>query len=735
MIRMHREFRRRRSLALLTAPLLALAFVPGVVIGSASPARALDNGLTATPPMGWNDWNAFGCGVNEQLVEQTADAIVASGMRDAGYQYVNIDDCWALPNRDADGDLVADPAKFPDGIAALADYVHARGLKLGIYEDAGTHTCSKSGGFSGSLGHEQQDAMLFASWHVDYLKYDDCNVPPDGQNAQASIARYIAMRDALAEATARTGQQIVFSICEKGDYGVPNSAWPTIGNLWRTTGDIHDNYSRLMWIFQQNVALADLAGPHHFNDPDMLEIGNGGMTDVEYRTHFTLWAEMAAPLIAGTDLRAMSAQTKAILTNRDVIAVDQDSLGAQARPIASDNGPSDNGHWVLDKPLADGSHAVVLFNQTDVPATISTTARQLGLPSAIDYRLRDLWGHATTESAGIITATLPAHASAIYRVSAALPGPSLAPPHVALGLAGLDDAIASGVPTTVTATVTNDGLLPLLWGRLAVQWPAGWTATPAWPAFLPIVAPGKSATVLYQVTAPTPARPLPDEQVSATLTYHGLPGTTAGADFTQDVRRPTPVQPPYRVFANVDGSTTPRFGQVGTALAIEAAGSDVSGTNNQYGTIYLPGAATATSVITTRITAQQALNAATKSGLIVRDDLTLAGTSPGYVTLAATPGRGFQMQWDADGNGELDSSVSATPAGAGTTPAWLRLVRDGTSFTGLYSLDGVTWTVVGTATVPSATGTEDAGVFTTAHNKYANARADFASLDVAAGAS
>jgi len=729
-IRMLRAFRRRRSLALLAAPLLALSVVPGVVVGSASPARALDNGLAATPPMGWNDWNAFGCAVNEQLVEQTADVIVSSGMREAGYRYVNIDDCWALPNRDADGNLVPDPAKFPDGIAALADYVHARGLKLGIYEDAGTHTCSKSGGFSGSLGHEQQDATLFASWHIDYLKYDDCNVPPDGQNTQASIARYATMRDALAEATAQTGQQIVFSVCEKGDFGVPNSAWPTIGNLWRTTGDIHDNYSRLMWIFQQNVALADLAGPHHFDDPDMLEIGNGGMTDVEYRTHFTLWAQMAAPLIAGTDLRTMSPQTKAVLTNRDVIAVDQDPLGAQGRPIASDNG-----HWVLDKPLADGSHAVVLFNQTDVPATISTTAQQLALPSAVDYRLRDLWSHTTTETAGTITETLPAHASAIYRVSAALPGPSLAPPHVALGLAGLSDAIAAGMPTTVTATVTDDGLLPLLWGRLAVQWPAGWTVTPSRPAFLPVVAPGKGATIAYQVIAPAPARPLPDEQVSATLTYYGLPGAAAGAGFTQDVRRATPVQPPYRAFANVDGSTTPRFGQVGTALAIEAAGSDVSGTNNQYGAIYLPGAAAATSVITTRLTAQQALNASAKSGLIVREDLTQATTSPGYVTLAATPGHGFQMQWDADGNGQLDSSASATPAGAGTTPAWLRLVRNGTSFTGLYSLDGVTWTVVGTATVASATGAEDAGVFTTSHNKYADARADFASLDITAGAS
>lgn len=202
-----------------------LAVVSALLVGLAAPAVArpgLDNGLAAAPPTGWNDWNAFGCGVDQQLVEQAADALVSTGMRDAGYQYVNIDDCWALPDRDANGGLVADPAKFPDGVAKLADYTHARSLKPGIYEDSGTRTCSKSGGFPGSLGHEQQDADLFASWHVDYIEYDDCTVPADGQNVEATTARYDAMRDALA------GKGIVFSICEKTDFGVPNSAWPTV---------------------------------------------------------------------------------------------------------------------------------------------------------------------------------------------------------------------------------------------------------------------------------------------------------------------------------------------------------------------------------------------------------------------------------------------------------------------------------------------------------------------------
>lgn len=721
MIRLVRRRRGKRPLGLLSSLTLLAGTVPAVLFAAAAPATALDNGLAAVPPMGWNDWNAFGCNVDEQLVEQTADAFVTSGLRDAGYKYLNIDDCWALPTRDADGDLVANPAKFPSGIAALADYVHARGLELGIYEDSGTKTCSSGGGFPGSLGHEEQDAMLFARWHVDYLKYDDCNVPADGQNPDASIARYKTMRDALAKATAATGQKIVFSICEKGDFGVPNSAWPSIGNLWRTTGDIHDNYSKLIGIFHQNVALADLAGPDHWNDPDMLEIGNGGMTDVEYRTHFALWAEMAAPLIAGTDVRNMSAATRSILTNRDIIAVDQDPLGAQGRPVASSAG-----HWVLTKPLADGARAVTLFNETDVPATISTTAAQVGLGPAVDYRVRDLWAHADTESAGTITATLPAHASAMYRVTPLHRVDAGTPPHADLGLDGLSDDIATGTPTTATVTVVNDGRLPLVGGHVTLRAPAGWTVRPA-NLGVAALAPGKAAKLQVQVSAPPPSRPLPEDTLSAALDYAG-PRGRATTSFVQTLHRPTPVLDPYRTFAAVDKSTAPRFGKLGTAFAVIAAGSDVSGTNNQYGTIYQPGALGTSGSVTTRVTAQQVLNTGMKSGLMVRRDVTQANTSPGYVTLEVTPGNRVQMQWDADGNGQLDASATASLTGS--TPIWLRLVRDGTTFTGSYSTDGDTWTTVSSATVPTATGAEDAGMFTASHNKYDDARADFESFSV-----
>ena len=273
----------------------------------------LDNRVARTPPMGWNSWNHFHCDVSEQLIEQEADAIASSGMRDAGYKYVVIDDCWQTA-RDAHGVVVADSTRFPHGIKAVADYVHGKGLKFGIYTDAGTKTCQ---GRPGTLGHEVQDARTYASWGVDYVKEDWCNAAH--LNAPVQYAKF---RDALA----RTGRPIVFSICEWGS----NQPWdwaPRVGNLWRTTDDIDDNWPSMLANLDQNGQHATAARPGAWNDPDMLEVGNGGMTNDEYRAHFSLWAIMAAPLIAGHDVRTMSDSTKAILLNREVIAVDQDSLG------------------------------------------------------------------------------------------------------------------------------------------------------------------------------------------------------------------------------------------------------------------------------------------------------------------------------------------------------------------------------------------------------------------------
>jgi alpha-galactosidase len=394
-----------RRLTLLLASVLVASGVTAVAnVTAPQPADAWDNGLARTPPMGWNQWNAFGCNISDALVRQTADRLVATGLRDAGYVYVNIDDCWMARNRDASGNLVPDPVKFPNGMRAVADYVHARGLKLGIYSSAGTLTCA---GFPASLNNEQRDANLWASWGIDYLKYDNCN--NQGVPAQT---RYTRMRDAIIA----TGRPMVYSITEWGQ----NQPWlwaQPVGNLWRTTGDITDNWSAVMSIYRINVRLAQYAGPGAWNDPDMLEVGNGQMTDTEYRSHFTLWAMMAAPLLIGTDLRSASPATLAILGNRDVIAIDQDARGAQAREVRSANGLH-----VLTRPLSNGDHAVALFNETGSTATITTDPTETGLPAASSYRLFDLWSKAVTTTTGTISASVPAHGTVAFRITPSTTG-------------------------------------------------------------------------------------------------------------------------------------------------------------------------------------------------------------------------------------------------------------------------------------------------------------------------
>jgi alpha-galactosidase len=399
--RLTRSTRRRlRAGALALAAALTAVTASTVVLTTAPPAAAWDNGLALTPQMGFNDWNAYGCNVSENLIKSTAQAMHDNGMQAAGYTYVNIDDCWMTHSRDGNGRLVPDPAKFPDGIAGTADFVHSLGLKLGIYEDAGSATCA---GYPGSLGHESTDAQTFASWGVDYLKYDNCN--NDGSSART---RYTAMRDALAA----TGRPILFSLCSWGQENV--WTWGAdIGNSWRTTGDIQSSYSSMLSIFHSNVGLAQYAGPGHWNDPDMLEVGNGGMSVTEQQTEFSLWAEMAAPLIAGTDIARASADTLGILTNKAVIAVDQDPLGRQGTEVSNANGLH-----VLAKPLADGDVAVALFNETGGTATIATTTDAVGAKDASGYTLTNLWTGATSTTDGAISASVPAHGTVMYRVTA-----------------------------------------------------------------------------------------------------------------------------------------------------------------------------------------------------------------------------------------------------------------------------------------------------------------------------
>ena len=346
--------------------------------------------LARTPPMGWNSWNRFGCDVSEKLIMEMAEAMVASGMKAAGYRYIVIDDCWQV-GRDEQGNIIPDPERFPSGMKALGDFIHNLGLKFGIYSCAGSKTCQ---GRPGSRGYQFQDARQYARWGVDYLKYDWCS--NEGQDARAA---YQTMSDALKAC----GRQIVFSICEWGR----NKPWEWgkgIGHLWRTTPDIRNIFQgEVNWgglgivnILDRQADLWKYAGPGHWNDPDMLEVGNPGLSRDENISHFSLWAMLAAPLMAGNDLRTMSGEVRAILTNREVIAVNQDPLGHQAIRFLD---LGDQEIWV--KFLKDNELAICFLNRSDFAWKGVYDWQRLNiyhLGKAIrfrekEYRIRDLWTH------------------------------------------------------------------------------------------------------------------------------------------------------------------------------------------------------------------------------------------------------------------------------------------------------------------------------------------------------
>lgn len=401
----------KKLLPCLLAPVLTLTAM----------AQKFDH-LALTPPMGWNTWNTFAGDIHESVIRQTADAMVANGMRDAGYVYLVIDDTWAKKERDAQGGLVADPDKFPAGMKALADYLHERGFKLGLYSCAGARTCA---GYPGSWGHEFQDARQFAAWGVDYLKYDWCN----HGTADARDA-FTRMRDALHAA----GRPVVFSICEWGQ----NKPWEwaaDVGHLWRTTGDIYDSYDgRKGWESgwkrlldaQYNLVesngpdgIGKYAGPGHWNDPDMLEVGNPGLSPAESRAHFSLWCMLAAPLMAGNDVRAMSPEIRAILTDPDVIALDQDRLGRQGfRALAE---PAKNIE-IWAKELSGGDWAVCALNTGAAAADLTIEWNRLWTLDRRTYALRDLWAKRPAgDTTKPLTARVGSHDVLLLRLTPARP--------------------------------------------------------------------------------------------------------------------------------------------------------------------------------------------------------------------------------------------------------------------------------------------------------------------------
>jgi alpha-galactosidase len=361
--------------------------------------------LAPTPPMGWNSWNKFACNVDETLIKSVADVFLTNGMKDAGYEYIVIDDCWQV-SREADGQIVADPKRFPSGIKALADYIHSKGLKFGIYSDAGRQTCQ---GRPGGFNYEEIDAKTYASWGVDYLKYDWCH--NEGIVPQVVYPK-------MSKALALSGRDIVFSICEWG----LNRPWTwatSVGHLWRTTEDILDCYDcttdwgGMGWslILDKQEGLEKYAGPGHWNDPDMLEVGNKGLKFNESQAHFSFWCLLAAPLIAGNDVRTMSDSTKSILTNKEAISVNQDVLGIEGSK------KYDNGDFeIWSKPLKNNEIAVILFNRNKLTFDFKIDWTLAGIKGS--YNLHDIWSHKDIgNSDAISTFKIPGHSVLFLRLS------------------------------------------------------------------------------------------------------------------------------------------------------------------------------------------------------------------------------------------------------------------------------------------------------------------------------
>ncbi|EFA81506.1 putative alpha-galactosidase [Heterostelium album PN500] len=384
-----------------------------ITLAFVSVISALNNGLGLTPQMGWNSnwinsyylitysWNYFACNINETVIMETAKAMATNGMKDAGYVYVNIDDCWA-ESRDKNGVIQPDSNTFPNGIAYIADYVHGLGLKLGIYTDAGTETCA---GRPGSFGYEQIDAQTYASWGIDYLKEDWCNT---GSNQP--LSRYSIMSQALNA----TGRPIFFSLC---DWGTDNPwEWgPTVGNSFRTTGDIKDNWASFMNNLNLQIPITSYSQVGGWNDPDMLEVGNGGMTTTEYISHFSLWSILNAPLIAGNDLRNIDQTTLSILTAPEVIAVNQDPLGKQGALVRSYNGGLQQ---VWAKPMADGSRVVVLFNTDSISADIQLEWVDIYVQNTATMTVRDLWARSDVGqyTGSYVSLNVPSHGCAMLKI-------------------------------------------------------------------------------------------------------------------------------------------------------------------------------------------------------------------------------------------------------------------------------------------------------------------------------
>ncbi len=678
---------RRPIRAVLAAFAGAALLAAGLAATGAATATAEDNGVGAKPALGWSSWSFVRHDPTAATIEATAKAMKDSGLRKAGFDYVNVDDFWYQcpggqgPDVDQYGRWVTDQSRFPskgteNGIQVVADYVHSLGLKFGLYvtpgishqavvqntaiegtpyhaDDIATTSSESNYNCGGMVGIDYTKpgaqqfvaswADQFASWGVDYVKIDGVGTP-DASDVQA-----------WSDALRASGRPIHLELSNSLD--INNAAtWAKYANGWRTGGDIEcycsgDSYPLTSWSsvssrFDQVAAWAPYGGPGAFNDYDSLEVGNGandGLTPDERRTQMSLWSLASSPLILGTDLTHLDPTDLSLLKNSEVIGVDQDAI--DAKRISGDAGSQ-----VFAKTEKNGDVVVGLFNTASDPRVVTTSVSALGMAGAPDYSVRDLWNHTDSESAGTIAADVPSHGVALYRLHALKhPVPGLAP-STTVALDGLTTA-TQGVPETVTEVYTDDGAQPVTDVDLKLTAPAGVTVTPTSATRFALVKAGGTVRATFTVSAPASTSLFTTDPVGATAAYRYLlvvpAQVSAGGTLVVD----RPVAAPYRTFS----STTADFSQQGGRLGIRAQGADVYGSTNEYGTVYQQGAEHDGSTTTVKVDSQTHTDSWAKAGIMVRDDITDANASPGFLILAVTPGNGYALQWDST------ATASSTP--------------------------------------------------------------------------
>lgn len=756
-------------------PLAALAAASLAVIGMLSVppgASAEDNGLGLKPLMGWSSWSFVRGNPTAARIEAQADAMKSSGLVDAGYRYVNVDDFWYRcpgsqgPDVDQYGRWVTDAAKFPagpggeNGVQVVADHVHGLGLKFGLYvtpgisrqavaqntaiegtpyhaDDIATTTAEKNYNCGGMVGIDYSKpgaqefiaswAKQFASWGVDYVKIDGVGTP--------DVPDVTAWSDALR----RTGRPIHLELSNSLSLSAAHT-WQSYANGWRTGGDIEcycgpngasyplTDWSHISSRFDQAAAWQPYGGPGGFNDYDSIEVGNGandGLTPDERMTQMSLWALAASPFVLGTDLTHLDPADLAMLKNADVVAADQDAVDASR---ISRTGSSQT----FAKTEPNGDVVVGLFNTGGTPQVLSTSAAALGLPAGTDYALRDLWTHRTTETTGAIAPEVAPHGVALYRVSP-LDNPTQAPPDASFSGTG-PAALTGGTPVTFTESFTDNGDLAAQRVDLSLRAPAGWTVTATSPTSFPAVETGQRVQATFQVTAPAPGSLFQQDTLTAEAAYTWSGRTAQTLSAGLPVTTSPPVGAPYLTYSSATDAPAV-FAQSGSRFGVSGAGGDLWTGSDAYSSVYLPHAVGTSSTVDTEVASWQDMSGYAKAGIIVRNDMTGSGTSPEGVLLFASPSGGIQLEWAGSGGTNIDSVTPANGSITATLPVHLKLERTGaTTYTGYYSSDGNGWYEVGTATVPAQADLQDAGLFVTSHATGSPGTAVFDGFGVTAGA-